>query len=90
MPYIAYVYLGLLPVMSIATLAFFAVDQEKLFPRGKRAGPGDRPAVPVQLRRSPRRTYRDVRTAAQNQSRYQISLFVTLWLSLVVQGGSRR
>ena len=74
MPYIAYVYLGLLPVMSIATLAFFAVDKKN----SSREGRGRVPEIvllPVQLRRSPRCIYRDVRTAAQNQSRYQISLF---------------
>ena len=35
MPYIAYVYLGLLPVMSIATLAFFAVDKKNSSREGR-------------------------------------------------------
>ncbi len=85
MPYIAYVYLGLLPVMSIITLAFFAVDKKNSSREGKGRVPeivllslcsfGGAPGALVGMY--------VLRHKTNPVTKFHF--FVTLWLSLAMQ-----
>ena len=85
MPYIAYVYLGLLPVMSIATLAFFAVDKKN----SSREGRGRVPEIVLLSLCSFGGALGaligmyGLRHKTNPVTKFHF--FVTLWLSLVVQ-----
>ena len=85
MPYIAYVYLGLLPVMSIATLAFFAVDKKN----SSREGRGRVPEIVLlslcNFGGALGALIGMYGLRHKTNPVTKFHFFVTLWLSLVVQ-----
>ncbi len=85
MPYIAYVYLGLLPVMSIITLAFFAVDKKN----SSREGKGRVPEIVLlslcSFGGSPGALVGMYVLRHKTNPVTKFHFFVTLWLSLAMQ-----
>lgn len=85
MPYIAYVYLGLLPVMSIITLAFFAVDKKN----SSREGKGRVPEIVLlslcSFGGSPGALVGMYVLRHKTNPVTKFHFFVTLWLSLTMQ-----